>query len=91
MPVCSLHMRLCMRTNLQRGGQDAEAVQPIVELRVGGPSEERLPALQLAFVVRPATQGTHPALLARTKQVAQGGTLAAAFREKHQIAHLVTI
>lgn len=32
-------------THLQRGGQNAEAMQPLVELRVGGPSEEGLPEL----------------------------------------------
>lgn len=68
-----------VRTNLQRGGQYAQAVQPLVELGVGGPSEERLPALRLTSGVRPATQGAHAALLARPEQIAQGSALAAAF------------
>lgn len=45
----------CVRvysTNLQRGRQYAEAVQTVVELRVGGPPEEGLPELRLTFALR---------------------------------------
>jgi len=76
--VC-LCVCVCVWTNLQRGRQYAQAVQALVELRVGGPPEERLPALGLTFGVRPATQRAHAALLAGAEQVAQGGALAAAF------------
>lgn len=72
-------LRVCVgvRTNLQRGRQYAEAVQALVELRVGGPPQEGLPELRLAFTLRPPTEWTDPALLARTEQVAQGRALAA--------------
>lgn len=57
------HVFLCVSTcrgwgcgtNLQRGGQYAEAMQTVIELRVGGPAQERLPELRLAFGLRPAT------------------------------------
>ena len=54
-------------------------MQPLVELRVGGPPQEGLPELRLTFALRPAAQRTHAALLARPEQVAQGRSLAAAF------------
>lgn len=87
-----LHTCVCARTNLQRGRQYAEAVQTLVELRVGGPPQEGLPELRLAFALRPAAERTHPALLARSEQVAQGRALAAAFAQserKDSAAHLV--
>ncbi|TNN38762.1 hypothetical protein EYF80_051074 [Liparis tanakae] len=68
--------------NKTRGRQYAQAVQALVELRVGGPPEERLPALGLTFGVRAATQRAHAALLAGAEQVAQRGALAAAFSVK---------
>lgn len=74
----SIWMRV--RTNLQRGGQYAEAVQALVEMRVSGPSEKWLPELWLTFGLRPPTQRTDPTLLACTKQVAQRGTFTATFR-----------
>ena len=59
-------------TNLQRGGQYAEAVQAVVELRVRGPPEERLPELGLALGLGPPAQGADTALLTGPKQVTQG-------------------
>lgn len=73
----SLRVCVCARTNLQRGRQYAEAVQTLVELRVGGPPQEGLSELRLAFALRPTAEWTNPALLARTEQVAQGRALAA--------------
>lgn len=56
-------------------------MQAVVELRVGGPSQEGLPELGLIFALRPAAERTHPALLAGPEQVAKGGTLASAFTQ----------
>lgn len=70
-----------LRTDLQRGRQDAQAVQTLVELRVLGPPQEGLPEFRLTSALRATAKGTHPALLARPEQVAQGRTLAAAFTE----------
>lgn len=66
-------------TNLQCGGQYAEAVKPLVELRVCGTSEERLPKLRLTFGLRCPTERTDAALLACTKEVAQGRTFTSTF------------
>lgn len=81
--LCKHFSFLCVFvwTNLQRGRQYAEAVQAVVELRVGGPSQEGLPELGLIFALRPAAERTHPALLAGPEQVAQGRALAAAFAQ----------
>lgn len=81
--LCKHFSFLCVFvwTNLQCGRQYAEAVQTVVELRVGGPSQEGLPELGLIFALRPAAERTHPALLAGPEQVAQGRALAAAFAQ----------
>lgn len=76
-----LHVSTFAWTYLERGRQYAEAVQALVELRVGGPPEEGLPELRLTSALRPAAQRTHAALLASPEQVAQGCALAAAFTQ----------
>lgn len=71
-----------LRTDLQRGRQDAQAVQTLVELRVVGPPQEGLPEFRLTSALQATAKRTHPALLARPEQVTQGRTLAAAFTDK---------
>lgn len=71
-----------LRTDLQRGRQDAQAVQALVELRVVGPLQEGLPEFRLTSALQATAKGTHPALLAGPEQVTQGRTLAAAFTDK---------
>lgn len=70
-----------LRTDLERGGQDAQAVQTLVELRVVGPTQEGLPELRLTSALGGTAEGTHSALLARPEEVAQGRALAAAFTD----------
>lgn len=68
-------------TDLQGGRQNAHAVQALVQVGVVGPTQEGLPKFQVTSALRAAAKGTHPALLARPEQVAQGRPLAAAFTD----------
>lgn len=73
-----------VQTHLQRGRQYAQAVQTLVELRVGGPTQEGLPEFWLTSALGAAAERTDPALLARPEQVAKWCSLAAAFTHKHK-------
>lgn len=68
-------------TDLQRGRQDAQAVQTLVELRVVGPPQEGLAEFRLTPALGATAQGANSALLARPEQVPQGRALAAAFTD----------
>lgn len=69
------------RTDLQRGRQDAQAVQTLVELRVVSPAQEGLAELRLTSALRGTAEGANSALLARPEEVTQGRALAAAFTD----------
>lgn len=70
-----------LRTDLQRGRQDAQVVQTLVELRVVSPTQEGLAEFRLTSALWGTAEGTNSALFARPEKVTKGCALVGTFTD----------